>query len=255
MLQFACLASSILLAGIASAEITISDGETVLFEETFDDNSNGWSNIEDTDSGASISDGTWSAYSAVSGENVTSTLTFDTAIDLTDGDVSVYFSASVASRWYSYEYYGINLTGSDSQAGYVIQAGANGYFTYTDSDGVDRSAWGTDEQYVYSTGFIDYKFTISYSGQDEDGTDVYTGSFYVWSSDDNDYSLVYTTVDYMYFDEGLIEDITLYIKNTSTTVAFDEVVVTQSVPEPSTAALLLGLTGLSLVVVRRRHRV
>jgi hypothetical protein len=255
---YACAASLALAAGSLQAQISISAGETVLFQDSFDNNDNGWSNIGTTDSSASISGGFWTPYAPVSGEAVNSSASFDTAINLADGDVSVYFSASVVNR-YSNERFGVNLTDENSQAGFVIQAGTsgNGYFTYTTVSDSNANQWNSDlsPTFIVNTGFLDYKLTISANGQDGSGTDIYSATFLVYGYDDgtgNDYGVVYTMSQDMYFEGGMMDELSLYVRNQGATVKFDEVVVTQ-IPEPSTTGLLLGLAGLSLIAVRRRR--
>ncbi|WFB34974.1 PEP-CTERM sorting domain-containing protein [Kiritimatiellota bacterium B12222] len=248
-----------MICSTTQAAIVTSPGETVLFQETFDDNSNSWSNIGTTTSSAKIEDGVLTPYTPGNSEAVNSSKTFGTGITLANGDVSVYFTASIQDR-YSQNRFGVNLTDSDgAQAGFVIHpAGAgNGYFTYTNASGANNNQWNSDisPTYITSTGLIDYKLTISANGQDGGGKDIYTATFlrkgYNGATGD-DYGLVYTMPTDMYFEGGVVDALNLYVRNTSTPVKFTEVVVTQ-VPEPSTG-LLIGLAGLTIALMCRRRR-
>lgn len=259
LLPYGCIASFLLAASNAQSQIVPASGETVVFQETFADNSNGWSNMGTTNSSASIAGGVLTAYNPGTGDAVNSSMTFGTGLNLDNGDISIYFTASIQDR-YSQNRFGVNLTDSaGAQAGFTIHPGSlgNGYFTYTNVSGDNANQWRDDiaPTYVTSNGMLDYKLTISANGQDEGGTDIYSATFLMKGYDDgtsNDYGIVYTMPADMYFESGVVDALNLYIRNTSTPIKFDELVVTQ-IPEPGAAALLLGVAGLSLAAVRRRR--
>lgn len=260
VLPYACAASLLFAAGNAQAQIVPSDGETVLFQDSFDDNSNNWSNIGTTNSSASIAGGVWTPFASGTSEAVNSSMSFGTGLNLNGGDISVYFTASIQERW-SQNRFGVNLTDSaGAQAGFTIHPGpaGNGYFTYTNASGANNNQWNSDidPTFITSNGMRDYKLTISANGQDGGGKDIYTATFLVKGYNDgtgNDYGVVYTMSQNMYFESGVVDALNLYVRNSTGPVKFDEVVVTQAIPEPGTAALLLGVAGLSLAAVRRRR--
>ncbi|MDF3130109.1 PEP-CTERM sorting domain-containing protein [Kiritimatiellaeota bacterium B1221] len=241
------------------AAIVTSPGETVLFQDSFDHNDNSWSNMGTTNSSAKIESGVLTPYAPGTSEAVNSSMTFGTPINLANGDVSVYFTASIQDR-YSQNRFGVNLTDGDGnpQAGFVIHpAGdSNGYFTYTNASGTNTNQWNSNinPTYIIHTGFLDYKLTISANGQDGGGKDIYTASFFrkgYNGATGDDYGLVYTMSQDMYFEGGMVDALNLYVRNSSVPVKFDEVVVTQ-IPEPGTG-ILIGLTGLSIAIMLRRR--
>ncbi|WFB36197.1 hypothetical protein P3T73_00255 [Kiritimatiellota bacterium B12222] len=241
--------------GAVQAAIVPSSGETILFSDDFSDNSNGWSNITTAAGGASISDGVWKAADGLNTGSVTSSVTLPSQINLKDGDVSVYFRASVNDRW-SNERFGVSLTDGSSQAGFHVQAGDAGYFTYTTSTGSNTTRWGSPSgQIVTGTGFINYKLTVAANGQDGGGRDIYTASFFMNGFDDgtgNDYGLVYTMPFDMYFDSGKASALEIYTRNTGAVTKMDELVVTQ-IPEAGTLGLVGLATGMLVLLKRYSH--
>jgi hypothetical protein len=290
--EIVCLTAIGMLMAMAITEgqIAVSEGEVIQFQDDFSDNSNGWTKVAivngvgvATSGQAQIANGIWKPSVDSDGSGVSSVVRLST-LNLLDGPISIYMRVRVEDILYNpaNARYGITLVGPggayDAKFDLQIEPGngvANQY-SYLQYRSASGGTVTDNLGNTYDTGIITdpsafYTFKLTVTAAAEVGMANIQAYYY----DEN-------TSSYVDFPGGtdganralarvgtgnhvnLLSSLSINSRNGSSTsirggrtasnaAEVDEVVVTQDIPEPASAGLLLGVLATSLAVVRRRR--
>ncbi|MGE9271220.1 MAG: PEP-CTERM sorting domain-containing protein [Verrucomicrobiales bacterium] len=255
------------------AAITPSVGEVVVFQEFFDNNDNGWTNVAvvngvgtDTSGSAAITSGNWQPSVLGDADDVASSSVLSETLDITQGAISLYMSVKVdtfANGEGNRFHLKLGETGGSNRfVSLLIRPGYGGKIEYRDASGSGADtdfASADDEMIAAGVGnYTTLKLTLTADPAGV-GSPATAEGFY-FDESENDYvsfGIVSNAVD---LDSGLFDTLSLYSRNADPSgetgtggVYFDEIVVTQ-IPEPSSFALIFGTTALLGFGIRRRTR-
>jgi hypothetical protein len=163
------LLSPFALLSAGAEPIVVSPNETVLFDETFTDNNNLWTNVAVINGGgvvttgqADISNGVWKPSIEADHKGVSSVI--DTDFDLSAGSVSIYYDVAVgADRSGPGGRFGIRLDEQSSHKRFVchIYPGNTGVFQYISNGSKTDLELASSSGIVTSGSFSTFKVTIS----------------------------------------------------------------------------------------------
>jgi hypothetical protein len=254
------------------AEIILSDGERTVFQETFTDNSNGWSNVAvvngtgTTTSGlADITGGNWQPSVAGDADDLYSSVVLSESLDITQGAISLYMSVKV-DTFSSGDANRFSLSLNEAGSGTVkfvdllLRPGYGGKIEYRDAVG---SGTGTDfitaDDEMIATGVGNYTtFKLTLTADPAGVGSPATAEGFYFDESEGEYVSFGIVESGVYLDSGLFDTLSIFARNADPSgesgtggVSFDEIVVTQ-IPELSSSALLLGTGALLCFAGRRR---
>ncbi|WFB35427.1 hypothetical protein P3T73_14810 [Kiritimatiellota bacterium B12222] len=255
------LLSFLMTLATANAQLPLTVGETIIFNETFTDNQNEWSNVaivngKGTASSkqAKIENGIWTPSIDSDGSGVSSTTTFE-ALDLSKGPLSIYMLVNIEDILNNpaQARFGIDLTGKggtySSKFVFQIEPGDGlakqfSYLQYRNEEGagvtdnLDKThATGiiTDPQAFYS-----FKLTITHAVDGFANIQAYyydaqRATYFPFPSETHGTNSVLATTG-KGEDKGLFTSLTLSSRNGSSNASgsnaakFKQVVITQTTP-------------------------
>ncbi len=275
LVLFASLMST---ASVKADVISVSSGEIVMFNDTFADNSNGWSNIAvlngtgtATSGKAAIGSGEWTPSIPDNHTGVTSVTTNFSALDLSAGAISLYMNVNVEDYYKNpaHSRYGIKLYNSGAGGGsfdFEIMPN-NGtitnqepYIQYTAAAGGSQTDYFGSTTSIIKNGLDYYSFKMTITAAETAGqANIQT---YYYDDDNSSYVAWGTNSVLAGTGTGLTTDLfntlTIYNRNGnaisggSDAAKFSQVTVTQ-VPEPgSIAMMLIGGLAMGMFFIRRK---
>ena len=225
---------------------------SVIFEDDFNNNDNGWSSIGTasgegtigTDPGASSA----SVLYASNNDNigVTAGLIMTNQVNIANGDIDVFMRVRVDLNGGSDNRFVIALkeTGSGGRfASLTIRPGHTSYMQGLNSSGATITSSTTAFSYPDFVNFVDFRMTLSSNG---DGS-MDLEAFKKTSTDSDFVSFITLNTD---FSSGVFDDLSVYIRNGTDKPAYFDSVSVEQVPEPATISLF-AIFSVGILLFRR----
>jgi len=254
-LTFASFATS------SQAAIIVSSGESTVFQETFADNSNSWTNVSVVNgtgtaatTTAAIGSGEWSPSVIADGGLVRSVYTLASALDVYDGDISLYMRVRKDNLSGDPDASRFDIKLSESTGNRFIslrvRPGASGLIEYRNSGGGGANTSTSSTTFPDTTNYIDFKVMLTPGATLGDGA---TAEAFRYNTGTSSYDSLGTVSGLVDLQTGLFNQLEISNRNaTNGAIHFDEVLVTQ-IPEPSTMALF-GVFALSAILLNRNKK-
>ena len=226
---------------------------TVIFEDAFTNNDNGWSNIG-TGSGLAtigIDPGVTSAsvwYASVDGSSAQSGVTLSSTVDISTGAIDLFMRVRGDSNGGSNGRFNIKFqeTGSGGRfASLTIRPGHTSYMQGLNSSGGTITSSTTAFSYPDFVNFVDFRVTMSDNGDGSMDLEAFKKT-----STDADF-VSFITLDSVDISSGVFDGLSIFSGNVAgaNEAYFDSVSVEQ-IPEPATVGLF-AIFSVGIILSRR----